>query len=49
MHGQQTMKFLNGNAVAQKIMAERKVTEIDPKLDQAYKELVALKAQAQAK
>jgi len=44
MHGQQTMKFLNGNAVAKAIMAESKVTEVSPKLDAAFKEYMAAKA-----
>jgi hypothetical protein len=48
MHGQQTMKFLNGNAVAQAIMAERKDTEVSPKLEAAFQEYMANKAKEAA-
>lgn len=44
MHGQQTMKFLNGKAVADAIMAKHKPAEVDAKLDAAFKELMAAKA-----
>jgi hypothetical protein len=46
MHGQQTMKFLNGNAAAAAIMAERKAGEESPKLAAAFKEYMAEKAKA---
>lgn len=46
MHGQQSMKFLNGNAVAQAIMAERKVGQEDVKLTAIFKEYMAEKAKA---
>lgn len=46
MHGQQTMKFLNGKAVADAIMASRKEAEVSPKLDAAFKEYMAAKAKA---
>ena len=48
MHGQQTMKFLNDKAVADAIMAKSPAKEIDPKLDAAFKELMAEKAKAAA-
>lgn len=48
MHGQQTMKFLNGKAVADAIMANHKQTEVDQKLDAAFKEHMAAKAKAKA-
>lgn len=49
MHGQQTMKFLNEKAVADAIMANHKAVEVDPKLDAAFKELMAEKAKNAAK
>lgn len=48
MHGQQTMKFLNGKAVADAIMADHKPAAVDPKLDAAFKELMAKRAQEAA-
>lgn len=44
MHGQQTMKFLNGKAVADAIMAKHKPAEVDAKLDAAFKEHMVAKA-----
>ena len=44
MHGQQTMKFLNDKAVADAIMAKHPAREIDPRVDAAYKDLMAEKA-----
>ena len=44
MHGQQTMSFLNSKAVADAIMAKHKTNEIDPRVDAAYKDLMAEKA-----
>lgn len=49
MHGQQTMKFLNDKAVADAIMAAKPVKEFDEKLDAAFKEKMAERAQAAAK
>lgn len=49
MHGQQTMKFLNDKAVADAIMKDYKEREVDPKLDAAFKEEMAKRAQAAAK
>ena len=44
MHGQQTMKFLNGKAVADAIMANHKAEEISPKLQAAFQEYMVNKA-----
>lgn len=49
MHGQQTMKFLNGKAVADAIMKDYKERPVDAKLDAAFKEHMAQKAKAVAK
>lgn len=46
MHGQQTMKFLNANAVAKAIMEANPVKEFDAKLDAEYKALMVEKAKA---
>ena len=48
MHGQQTMKFLNGKAVADAIMKDYKEREVSPQLDAAFKEHMAKKAKEAA-
>ena len=48
MHGQRTLKQLNDNAVAQAIMAAKPVKEFDEKLDAAFKEAMAKRAQEAA-
>lgn len=48
MHGQQTMKFLNGKAVADAIMANHKAEAVSPKLDAAFKEYMVAKAKEAA-
>jgi hypothetical protein len=46
MHGQQTMKFLNDKAVADAIMAKSPAKDIDPRVEAAFKDLMAQKAKA---
>jgi hypothetical protein len=50
MHGQQTMKYLNDKAVADAIMANRKVDTdaISPAFQKAVEEALAAKAKAAA-
>lgn len=50
MHGQQTMKYLNDKAVADAIMANRKVDTdaISPTFQKAVEEALAAKAKAVA-
>lgn len=50
MHGQQTMKYLNDKAVADAIMANRKVdtNAISPTFQKAVEEALAAKAKAVA-
>jgi hypothetical protein len=49
MHGQQTLKHLNEKAVADAIMAAKPAKDFDEKLDAAFKEEMAKRAQAAAK
>jgi hypothetical protein len=46
MHGQQTLKYLNDQAVAQAILAKHKTEQIDPVFQKAVEEALATKAQA---
>lgn len=49
MHGQQTMKFLNGKAVADAIMKDYKQDKIDPVFAKAVEEALAAKAKNSSK
>ena len=46
MHGQQTLKHLNEQAVAQAILAKHNKDQIDPVFQKAVEEALAVKAQA---
>jgi len=46
MHGQQTLKHLNEQAVAQAILAKHSKDQIDPVFQKAVEEALAAKAQA---
>jgi hypothetical protein len=46
MHGQQTLKHLNEQAVAQAILAKHKTEQVDPVFAKAVEEALTAKAQA---